>query len=104
VRGYSYRDIGIKLPNDVTGPGRYMAVGSIEWQRPILSNGLPSEWENTFFLDAGAVSDRPQDLRPLIGVGTGARWKSPIGPLQIALAYGVKVKQLRLHVSVGFIF
>lgn len=104
VRGYSYRDIGIKLPNGVTGPGRYMAVGSIEWQRPMLRNGLPSEWENTLFLDAGAVADQPQDLRPSIGVGTGVRWKSPIGPLQIDLAYGVKVQQLRLHVSVGFIF
>ena len=104
VRGYSYRNIGIKLPNNVTGPGRYMAVGSIEWQRPMLRNGLPSEWENTFFLDAGAVADQPQDLRPSVGVGTGVRWKSPIGPLQIDLAYGVKVQQLRLHVSVGFIF
>lgn len=104
VRGYSYRSIGIKRPNDVTGPGRYMAVGSIEWQRPMLRDGLPSEWENTFFLDAGAVADQPQDLRPAVGVGTGVRWKSPIGPLQIDLAYGVKVQQLRLHVSVGFIF
>ncbi len=104
VRGYGLRDIGIKLPNGVTGPGRYLAVGSIEWQRPMLRDGRPSEWENTLFLDAGAVADKPQDLRPSIGVGTGLRWRSPIGPLQIDLAYGVKVKQVRLHVSVGFIF
>jgi translocation and assembly module TamA len=104
VRGYGYRDIGIPLANGVTGPGHYLAVGSIEWQRPILRDGRPSEWENTLFLDAGAVADKPQDMRPSVGVGTGVRWKSPIGPLQIDLAYGVKVKQLRLHVSVGFIF
>jgi translocation and assembly module TamA len=104
VRGYGLRDIGIKLPNGVIGPGHYMAVGSIEWQRPMLRDGLPSEWENTLFLDAGAVADKPQDMRPAVGVGTGVRWKSPIGPLQIDLAYGVKVKQVRLHVSVGFIF
>ncbi len=104
VRGYGYRDIGIKLDNGVIGPGRYMAVGSVEYQRPMLRDGRPSEWENTFFIDAGAVADNPKDMKPSIGIGTGVRWRSPIGPLQIDLAYGEKVKQLRLHVSVGFVF
>ncbi|MFC5520390.1 autotransporter assembly complex protein TamA [Polaromonas jejuensis] len=104
VRGYGYRDIGIPLANGVVGPGRYMAVGSVEWQRPLMIDGRPSEWENTVFLDAGAVADKPRDLRPSVGLGTGVRWRSPIGPLQIDLAYGVKVKRLRLHVSVGFVF
>ena len=104
VRGYGLRDIGVKLANGTIGPGRYLAVGSLEWQRPILRDGLPSEWENTLFIDAGAVADKPQELRPSVGIGTGVRWKSPIGPLQIDLAYGVKVKQVRLHVSVGFVF
>lgn len=104
VRGYGLRDIGIALASGVIGPGRYMAVGSIEWQRPITLQGRPGEFENTFFIDAGAVADKPQDLHPSVGIGTGLRWKSPIGPLQIDLAYGVKVKRLRLHVSVGFVF
>ena len=104
VRGYGYRDIGITLANGVTGPGRYLATGSIEWQRPILRGGLPSEWEHTLFIDAGAVADKPQDLRASVGVGTGVRWKSPIGPLQADVAYGVKAKKLRLHLSVGFVF
>ena len=104
VRGYGYRDIGIPLANGVIGPGRYLAVGSVEWQRPILRGGLTSEWEQTLFVDAGAVADKPQDLRPSVGVGTGVRWRSPIGPLQADVAYGVKTKQLRLHLSVGFVF
>ena len=104
VRGYGYRDIGIPLSNGVTGPGRYLAVGSVEWQRPIFRGGLPSEWEHTLFVDAGAVADKPQDLRPSIGVGTGVRWRSPIGPLQADVAYGIKAKQLRLHLSLGFVF
>jgi translocation and assembly module TamA len=37
-------------------------------------------------------------------VGTGLRVRSPIGPLQIDLAYGFKVQQVRLHISVGFVF
>ena len=104
VRGYGYRDIGIPLANGVIGPGRYLAVGSIEWQRPITLKGRPSEFEHTVFIDAGAVADKPQDLRASVGIGTGVRWRSPIGPLQIDLAYGVKVRKVRLHVSVGFIF
>ena len=104
MRGYGYRDIGIQRANGVTGPGRYMAVGSVEWQRPMLKNGLPTEWENTFFIDAGSVAERPQDLKPQVGIGTGVRWRSPIGPLQIDLAYGVQPKKLRLHMSVGFVF
>ena len=104
VRGYGYRDIGIPLASGVIGPGRYVAIGSIEWQRPITLKGQPSEFEHTVFVDAGAVADKPQDMHPSVGIGTGVRWKSPIGPLQIDLAYGVKVKQLRLHVSVGFVF
>ena len=104
VRGYGYRDIGIRLPSGIIGPGRYMAVGSVEWQRPITSNGRPTDWENTLFIDAGGVADRPQELRASVGIGTGVRWKSPIGPLQINLAYGVNVKQLRLHTTVGFVF
>ena len=104
VRGYGFRDIGVTLPNGVTGPGRYLAVGSVEWQRPLIRNGLPSEFENTFFVDAGAVGNEAKDLRPAVGIGTGLRWRSPIGPLQMDLAYGVKVKQVRLHISVGFVF
>ena len=104
VRGYGYRDIGIALANGVIGPGRYLAVGSVEWQRPLLRDGRPSEFENTVFVDAGAVADKFQQLRPSVGIGTGLRWKSPIGPLQLDLAYGVKIRKVRLHVSVGFIF
>ena len=106
VRGYGLRDIGIALPNGVTGPGRYMAVASAEWQRPIMKDGLPTDWENTLFIDAGNVAEKAGDLGQniAVGVGTGVRWKSPIGPLQVDLAYGVRPKKLRLHLSVGFVF
>ncbi len=106
VRGYGLRDIGIALPGGVVGPGRYMTVASAEWQRPIMKDGLPTDWENTLFIDAGNVAEKAGDLgkKVAVGVGTGVRWKSPIGPLQIDLAYGVRPKKLRLHLSVGFVF
>ncbi len=106
VRGYGLRDIGITLPNGSTGPGRYMAVGSAEWQQPLLRAGLPTDWEATVFVDAGQVTNKPAELgRDLaVGVGAGARWKSPIGPLDVDVAYGLQSRKTRLHLSVGFVF
>jgi translocation and assembly module TamA len=104
VRGYTYRDIGVTRSSGLVTPGRVLATGSVEWQRPLLLDGRASDWESTLFLDAGAVADQVQDLRARVGVGAGVRWKSPIGPLQIDLAYGLEVKLLRLHMNVGFSF
>jgi translocation and assembly module TamA len=104
VRGYGYREIGTQLPGDKVTAGRYLAVGSVEWQRPFVHNGRFTEWESTVFIDAGAVADKPSRLRAKVGIGAGARWRSPVGPLQVDLAYGVAAKRLRLHLSVGFTF
>jgi translocation and assembly module TamA len=104
VRGYGFRDIGIDRGNGVVAPGRYMAVGSIEWQRPIKRAGLETNWESALFVDAGAVADRAADLRPAVGVGAGVRWKSPLGPLQADVAYGFRSRQVRLHFNIGATF
>lgn len=104
VRGYGYRDIGVALENGAIGPGRYMAVGSVEWQRPIRRNGVDSAFESLLFIDTGAVANKVSELRPVVGVGTGVRWASPIGPVMGALAYGVQARRLRLHFTVGFQF
>ncbi|MEY4266981.1 MAG: hypothetical protein RIS90_1516 [Pseudomonadota bacterium] len=103
VRGYAYHDIGVTLSNGQTGPGRYLASGSLEWQRPISVRGS-NDWEGALFVDAGAVADAPAELRAKVGVGAGLRWKSPVGPLQLDLAYGVALEQWRLHLNVGFSF
>lgn len=104
VRGYGYKDLGVPLPDGQVTGGRYMAVGSVEWQRPIRVAGRPSDWESTLFLDVGSVANNSTELRPRYGVGAGARWKSPVGPLQIDVAYGVDVQRFRLHMNVGFSF
>lgn len=106
VRGYGLREIGVRLPNGTTAPGRQLLAASLEWQRPLRSPALAGNWESTLFIDAGQVSERSSELgRDLaIGVGAGARWKSPIGPLQVDLAYGLKVEKLRLHLNLGWVF
>lgn len=104
VRGYKYLDIGVPLPGGLVGPGRYLAVGSVEWQRPIVRRGQPTQFDHTLFVDAGAVADKPADLRARVGVGTGVRWRSPVGPIEAAVAYGVHSKKFRVHFSAGFVF
>jgi translocation and assembly module TamA len=104
VRGYGYRDIGVPFPDGRIGPGRLMAVGSVEWQKPIRRAGATSDLEAIAFVDAGAVADHVSQLRPNVGAGAGVRWKSPVGPLEAAVAYGFKVHRFRLHLSVGFTF
>jgi translocation and assembly module TamA len=104
VRGYKYLGIGVPLPDDVVGWGRLLAVGSVEWQRPLLRDGQPSDLEHTLFLDVGGVANHLSEMRAHFGVGTGIRWRSPVGPVEGSIAYGVKARKLRLHFSAGFTF
>ncbi len=104
VRGYALRSIGVPLVGGGVDPGRVIATGSVEWQRPLVLNNQRSAWENTFFVDAGAVSDKAATLRAKVGLGTGVRYRSPVGPLQLDLAYGVATRRLRLHMTLGFKF
>ena len=54
--------------------------------------------------NTGAVTDETKNVRIYTGVGTGLRWSSPVGPMQVDVAYGVKTQQLRLHMRLGFTF
>lgn len=104
VRGFSRGEIGRYLPGTLVTAGRYVVVGSAEWQRPIVTNGVLSQWEGAVFIDAGAVANTPAEWSPRVGVGAGVRWKSPVGPLQMDLAYGMPRGHLHLHMNLGFAF
>jgi translocation and assembly module TamA len=104
VRGYALREIGVPLPGGGVEAGKWLSVASLEWQRPIWRGGQKTAWESTVFIDAGAVANQPGDLKPLVGLGAGVRYNSPVGPLQADLAYGLDSKRFRLHLSVGFTF
>jgi translocation and assembly module TamA len=105
VRGYKHQEIGVTHDGVLSADsGRYLATAGIEWQRPIVRNGLMTDWETAVFVDTGAVANRVEEFSFKTGVGVGARWKSPIGPLQIDAAYGVATQSFRLHLNVGFVF
>jgi translocation and assembly module TamA len=105
VRGYKYDEIGVTHNGILSSDsGRYVATASAEWQRPIVRNGVMTDWETALFVDTGAVANQVEAFSFKAGVGVGARWNSPIGPLQIDLAYDVATQALRLHLNVGFVF
>ena len=104
IRGYSYQSIGARTDNGDLIGGRYMATGSIAWLRPVTIAGNHSDWEQTIFVDTGTVTDTLKDTKIYTGVGTGLLWKSPVGPLQVDVAYGVQTQKMRLHMRLGFNF
>lgn len=101
VRGYAHRSLG-PLVDGAVGSGRVLATASIEAARPFLVS-MPSLW-GAVFVDAGQAADRWSDLKPVFGAGVGLRWRSPVGPLKIDLAYGETTRRVRLHFSVGIVF
>jgi len=101
VRGYGYRDLGPRI-DGVLVSGRKMVTASAEIAHP-FSAKLPSVWWATF-VDAGNATNQWDDFQWALGYGVGVRWRSPVGPLRIDLAYGQKVSAVRLHFSVGITF
>ncbi|EJN02057.1 autotransporter assembly complex family protein [Herbaspirillum sp. YR522] len=98
VRGYSYQSIGNER-NGTVFPTKYLAVGSSEYQHWFTEN-----WGAALFYDIGAAADSWSNKTFYQGVGTGARWRSPVGTLNLDLAYGVQKRQIRPHISLGIAF
>lgn len=80
VRGYAFNELG-EYVGDSNFGGKYLATASIEYERLIRP-----QWAVAGFVDAGDAFDSSPDVN--IGAGVGARWRSPIGPVRLDLAYG----------------
>lgn len=98
VRGYDYRSLG-PVVNGVVTSGRMLFTSSVEIAGPI-SEKFPTLW-GAVFIDAGNAANQWSDLKPVIGVGPGLRWRSPVGALRVDLAYGIDVHRWQLQVSLG---
>ena len=98
VRGYGFQQLGVQEGAAIVG-GRYLLTGSAEyqyWFRPA--------WGAAVFYDAGNAGDIFKELKPKSGYGIGARWRSPVGPINIDAAYGHAIRKYRIHFSLGFTF
>lgn len=104
VRGYRYQSIGTELEDGSLYGARYMAMLSAEWQHPVTLFGDARSFEHTLFADVGTATDTPRDAVLFPGVGTGLRWASPVGPLQLDFGYGTRTNKWRVHLRVGFQF
>ena len=98
VRGYAYQSLGVRQGDAIVG-GRYLVNGSVEYTR-----WLTPKWGAAIFYDRGNAADSLQDFHTVAGYGVGARWRSPIGPLNLDIAYGEAVSSYRIHFSMGSAF
>jgi translocation and assembly module TamA len=98
VRGYGFQKLGVAAGDAIVG-GRYLATASAEYQY-----WFTPTWGAATFYDAGNAADSLQDLHPKSGYGLGARYNSPVGPINVDVAYGHSVQEYKLHFSLGFTF
>ncbi|MBA3477432.1 MAG: outer membrane protein assembly factor [Lautropia sp.] len=98
IRGYAYRSLGLKRGDAVVG-GRYLALTSLEYQHRITN-----EYAAAVFVDYGNATDSRRDFDPVAGYGVGLRWRTPIGPVNLDVAYGQAVSRYRVHFSIGYTF
>ncbi|WP_425423643.1 autotransporter assembly complex protein TamA [Shewanella waksmanii] len=108
IRGYSYQELGPyieyinddgQLAREVVG-GRYLLVGSIEYQYYVTPT-----WRVGTFVDAGNAFDVDQ-IEPIVSVGGGIHWISPIGPIKLDVGVGLKEtdtvdRSWRIHITMG---
>lgn len=102
VRGYAYRTLGPTGIDGLLKSGRVLWTGSVEMARPLLSD--KPQYLGAVFIDAGQAADSWKGFRPVYGYGLGLRWRSPVGPLRIDLAWPEGGNKPRLHFSVGVAF
>jgi len=99
VHGFDYHEIGEVNDRGIIIGGKYLAVASADYEYYFREN-----WGAAVFADAGdAFSDR---FKLNLSVGVGARWRSPLGPVRIDVAFPIESAQplqqtWRLHVLLG---
>lgn len=98
IRGYSYQSLGPQEGGAVVG-GRFLAVASAEY-----THWFGAKWGGALFYDTGSATDSRQDFHAVQGLGLGARWKSPAGPLAFDLAYSRRDHQVRPHFALAIAF
>lgn len=98
VRGYGYQTLGVQEAGATVG-GRYLGVASLEYQHPVTESIAAA-----VFYDVGNATDSTHDFKAVAGYGVGMRWRTPVGPLNLDLAYGEEARRWRIHFSVGYTF
>ncbi|MCK5902171.1 MAG: outer membrane protein assembly factor [Cocleimonas sp.] len=97
VRGYGFQLLGTKNDKQQLIGGQHLLTGSIEYEHPIID-----KWSAAVFFDAGDAFDDWKSMELKWGVGFGGRWRSPVGPVRIDIAWPKdRLADPRLHLSIG---
>jgi translocation and assembly module TamA len=118
IRGYGYQTIGPPLPEDLVPEaearcaadknkdcqtlvigGKELLVASAEYEYYFLPN-----WGIATFVDTGDAFTSFADYRQKVGVGIGARWRSPVGMVRVDLGFPVHDDEnhgVELHIVIG---
>lgn len=100
VRGYAYQSLGVEEGGAIVG-GRVLATASTEWVHWL---SRAHDWGVAGFIDAGSAADTFAALDPAVGYGLGVRWRSPVGPLSLDVAWGRRSRRWRIHLTLGATF
>ena len=98
VRGYAYRSLGPSDPaGNITG-GDVLFVASAE-----VNYFFYKDFGASVFFDAGNALAGLDDISLAQGTGFGLRWRSPIGPIGVDLAWGISEEgdPRRIHITLG---
>jgi translocation and assembly module TamA len=95
VRGYAFESL---FPSDSVTGGKHQAVASVEYEHEIIQ-----DWSAAVFEDAGNAYNNFDDIDPKVGVGLGARWRSPVGLARIDLGFPLDDADdsFQIHITVG---
>jgi translocation and assembly module TamA len=98
VRGYDFESLGEFNSSGYNIGAKNLLAASLEYNHPVKE-----KWSAAAFIDAGnAFDDWGDDDLLKYGVGVGARWKSPIGPVKVDLAWPTdNLGDPHLHLSIG---
>ncbi|AFJ01237.1 Outer membrane protein [Methylophaga frappieri] len=97
IRGFGYQELGPRDDLDEVIGGRYLAVGSVEYE-----NMFWNDWGAAVFTDFGNAFNEWSD--PIeYSVGVGVRWRSPVGLIRVDIAQGISDddKPFGFHIVIG---
>nr|WP_233272689.1 autotransporter assembly complex family protein [Paraburkholderia acidisoli] len=98
VRGYGFESIGNNVAGSIL-PTKYLVTGSAEYQ-----HWFSHDWGGAAFFDVGTATDTWGEKQFDPGAGIGARWRSPVGPVNVDLAYGFRNHSVRPYLTLGIAF
>lgn len=98
VRGYGFESLGNNVAGSIL-PTKYLVTGSAEYQ-----HWFTHDWGGAAFFDVGTATDTWGEKQFDPGAGVGARWRSPVGPVNVDLAYGFRNHSVRPYLTLGIAF